>query len=117
MGYQNIKVLEETDFSEDIQIELPNKLTCIEVKSFRHQNPDKDDARTVTTYRDLRRNEIKNKEIRAITILNHLNEEVNPFNRPDYFDGKNDNIAKSSSFTITTTKELLKAFILIKKKN
>lgn len=116
IGYKNVRHITSDTRNPDIEIERNGKLTCVEVKSNHNLHENENEILQVLKYRNRRQEDLPNVEVNGLFVLNHQNKEPDISKRSQNpFDQHRERDAKLGKYSLISTLELLKGFILIKK--
>ena len=114
LGFNKIEITEKYG-EEDLRLFVDNKLFIIEATGTEKKDNNEGKAHQISKHIQLRQKEFSDIKVIGLFISNHDNKK--PFNQRNQksFEKRLIEIAKSNGYTVTTTIDLLYAFINIKK--
>ena len=114
LGYTDVRKVGKKYQREDLQIWTDNKLIVIEAKGITRPTPSDPECGQIAKYMRLRGKKITDKTVFGLFVVNHDNDKHPCRRNPTPFDKNKIEYAEASEYGLTTTIELLKAFIQIK---
>ena len=109
-----IEIVPEKFGVEDLRLWFENKLVIIETTGTEKSDNSENKAHQISKHIPIRKQEYPNLEVYGLFISNHDNRK--PFNerKEKSFSKRVNEISESHAYTVTTTTNLLKAFLSIK---
>lgn len=115
IGYENVRHITHNTRNPDLEIEYDGELTYVEVKSSQNPHLRENEIFQILKYRNRKQGDLPNVKVKGLLVFNHQNKEPDPTKRnPTPFDQFRERDAKFGNYSLVSTVELLKAFVLVK---